>query len=150
MANKTIHELSTLSTVTSNDQIVIYNVASSATGKSTLEDMLTNINMNISEAGLQDNNYALSSTTDSTRIYMNIRGTDANSEENNVNLTIPMSGTGTTAGWFHAKAAVIQKKTDGGDYLLAGAFPLADTTNGFILDENVMDSATIAAWEAIL
>ncbi len=125
------------------------NATTAAAGLMSAADKIK-VDKTISEAGLQDNSYASSSVADSTRIYMNIKGTDENLEENNVNLTIPMSGTGTTSGWFHAKAAVIQKKTDGGDYLLVGAFPLADTTNGFILDENVMDSTTIAAWEAIL
>ena len=127
-----------------------YSTATTTTAGLMSADDKIKIDKTISEAGLQDNSYALSSIADSTRIYMNIKGTDENLEENNVNLTIPMSGTGTTSGWFHAKAAVIQKKTNGGDYSLVGAFPLADTTNGFILDENVMDSTTIAAWEAIL
>lgn len=127
-----------------------YAVATTATaGLMSAADKIK-VDKTISEAGLQDNSYASSSVADSTRIYMNIKGTDENLEENNVNLTIPMSGTGTTSGWFHAKAAVIQKKMNGEGYVLVGAFPLADTTNGFILDENVMDSTTIAAWEAIL
>lgn len=38
---KTIHELGTLSTVTANDQVVVYGVSSSVTGKASLEDIIT-------------------------------------------------------------------------------------------------------------
>ena len=144
--DKTIHQLSTLSTVSADDQIAIYDISNNITGKITLE----NVNEFIGKrkpitAGTQTA-YGASATSvaDSSQVFINIWEQGTNHEDV-VNISIPFSTA--SSGLNHIVIQKAYNNWQSTEYV--GGIPIADV-DGFILDENVMDSTTIAAWEAIL
>ena len=144
--DKTIHQLSTLSTVSADDQIAIYDISNNITGKITLENVDEFIGKRKPiTAGVQTA-YGSSSTSvaDSSQVFINIweQGTNP---ENLINIAIPFS----LASQGNRFAPIQKAYNNWESHEFVGGFPLTDVY-GFILDENVMDSTTIAAWNAIL
>lgn len=142
--NKTIYQLDTLSTSSSVIYLPVHNGDTTYKVKSDV-DLLSNVD--ICEAGIQERqNYTKETNVqDAGNVYFNIKqyntdGTDI------VNISFPLKDTND-----YNKTVSIQKAYNNwASSEIVTKIPILNNSDGFLYDEHLLDSATIAAWNAIL
>lgn len=145
MANKTIYQLNTLSTSSSVIYLPVHNSDTTYKVKSNV-DLLSNVD--ICEAGIQERqNYTKETNVqDAGNVYFSVKQYDTDGADV-VCITFPLKDTNS-----YNKTVAIQKAYNNwASSEIVTKIPVLNNSDNFLLyDEQILDSTTIAAWNAIL
>lgn len=144
MANKTIYQLNTLSTSSSVIYLPVHDSNTTYKVKSDV-DLLSKVD--ICEAGIQERqNYTKETNVqDASNVYFNIKQYDTDGADV-VNISFPLKDNND-----YNKTVSIQKAYNNwASSEIVTKIPVLNNNDGFLYDEHLLDSTTIAAWNAIL